>query len=151
MSAPCCAGGPVLPWPRKAGTWGSRLDRVSETLFEALFPRTRSLPCPAPALLPWHYRLYNSKQRAPQQSLSHGIRKPTTGHPGCLFTEAGNRAEKAARGGRVTQLSAGTSRHRERGAGLGLLWPPGLRGPDLEPPAGAGVGQLQLCLPRTTS
>lgn len=84
--------------PKAAGIWTS-------------FPRPGPPPRPAPCPFRWYYRLYISKQRAPQHSLSKGIRKLSSGHLDCLSTKAGTRAERAGRGRRIRQLS-GRRGHR---------------------------------------
>lgn len=53
---------------------------------------------PNPAHFRWHYRVYMREHRAPQQSLSQGNRKLTSGNLGCLCSEAADKAETAGRG-----------------------------------------------------
>ena len=104
--------------PKAARTWTS-------------FPRPGPPPRPAPCPFRWYYRLYISKQRAPQHSLSKGIRKLSSGHLDCLSTKAGTRAERAGRGRRVRQLS-GRRGHRPL--------TPAVPAPDGAEPGATGLG-----------
>lgn len=91
-------------WIIQTGGWGHQ--------GMSFLPRMPGhLPLPAAAHFRWHYRVYMREHRAPQQSLSQGNRKLTSGHLGCLCSEAVDKAERAGRG-RLLDNYGGISRHR---------------------------------------
>lgn len=73
------------------------------------------LPLPVPAHFQWHYHACMREHRVPQRPLSQGNRKLTTsGHLGCLCSEAVNKAERAGRR-RLLDSYVGICRHRDGG------------------------------------
>lgn len=68
------------------------------------------LSLPVPAHFKWYYHVYMREHRAPQPSLSQGNRKLTSGHSGCLCSEAVDKAERAGRR-RLLDSCGGICRH----------------------------------------
>lgn len=86
-----------------ASLWSFKTEGSCRDLGFIPEPWAAALPGPCPFRR--YYRLYISKQRAPQQSPSKGTRKLSKGYLDCLSTKAGTRAARAGRWRRVTQLS----------------------------------------------
>lgn len=103
-------GGLAGMWP----PWGAGFGEVSvgqQGL--GLLPRLPGLsPLPAPAHFKWHYHVYMREHRALQPPLSQGNRELTSGHLGCLCSEAVDKAERAGRR-RLLDSCGGLCRHGE--------------------------------------